>query len=44
VVRPKLMVIADFMVLGSRHINRGREIISITRLINGSVIRKCFWL
>ena len=40
----KLIKIADFIVLGSRQTNIGRLIISITRLMIGSVIRKCFWL
>ena len=40
----KLIIMADFIDFGSRQTKIGRLIISITRLIIGSVIRKCFWL
>jgi hypothetical protein len=40
----KLIIIADFMDFGSRQTKIGRHTISITRLIIGSVRRKCFWL
>ena len=43
-VTAKLIMTADFMDLGSRQTRIGRLIISITRLIIGSVMRKCFWL
>ena len=37
-VAAKLIIMADFIVLGSRQIRIGRLIRSITRLISGSVI------
>ena len=40
----KLIIIADFIVFGSRQTNIGKVINNITRLIIGSVMRKCFWL
>ncbi len=40
----KLIITADFIVFGSRHTNIGNVIRSITMLIIGSVILKCFWL
>ena len=44
VVTAKLIITADFIDLGSRQTKIGRLTISITRLIIGSVMRKCFWL
>jgi len=44
VVAPKLIIMADFIDFGSRQTRMGRLIISITRLMMGSVIRKCYWL
>jgi len=43
-VVPKLIIMADFIDFGSRQTKIGRHTISITRLMRGSVIRKCFWL
>ena len=43
-VRPKLIITADFTDFGSRQTSKGRLIISITRFMIGSVMRKCFWL
>ena len=44
VVRPKLIIIADFTDFGSRQTRIGRHTMSIARFIIGSVMRKCFWL
>ena len=41
-VRPRLIITADFMALGSRQTSTGRLTISMTRLMMGSVILKCF--
>ena len=40
----KLSITADFIDFGSRQTKIGRHTISITKLIIGSVMRKCFWL
>ena len=44
IVKPKLIVIADFIDFGSRQTRIGRHTMSIARFIIGSVMRKCFWL
>ena len=40
----KLIIMADFIDFGSRQTKIGRHTISITKLMIGSVMRKCFWL
>ena len=41
-VTAKLIVTADFIDFGSRQTRSGRLIMSMIRLMSGSVMRKCF--